>query len=39
MQSRRFIYWWFKMMVSGRFVENFFNWRQSRRDAKKAAAD
>jgi hypothetical protein len=39
MQSQRFIYWWFKMLVSGRFIENFVDWRQSRRDGKKKATD
>jgi hypothetical protein len=39
MQSRRFAYWWFKMLMSGRFVENFFNWRQRRRDAKEETAN
>jgi hypothetical protein len=39
MQSRRFAYWWLRMLLSGRFVEKFFNWRESRRDAKKDAAN
>jgi hypothetical protein len=38
MKSRRFAYWWFKMVVSGRFIENFFDWRKNRRDGKKQVA-
>jgi hypothetical protein len=39
MKSRRFAYWWFKMVVSGRFIENFFDWRKKRRDGKKQVAN
>jgi hypothetical protein len=34
MQSRRFAYWWFRMMASGRFLDKFLNWRPTRKVTK-----
>jgi hypothetical protein len=32
MKPQRMAYWWFRFVVSGRFLEKFFNWRRMRRD-------
>jgi hypothetical protein len=31
MSTRRMAYWWWRFVVSGRFIEKFFNLRRSRR--------
>ncbi len=30
MKTRRMLYWWFWFVVSGRFIETFFNLRERR---------
>jgi hypothetical protein len=31
MNTRRLAYWWFKFVISGRFIETFFNLRGAKR--------
>jgi hypothetical protein len=31
MKPQRMAYWWFRFVVSGRFLEKFFNWQRMRR--------
>jgi hypothetical protein len=31
MKTRRMMYWWFRFVVSGRFIETFFNLRRVKR--------
>ncbi len=37
MSTRRMAYWWFRFVVSGRFLETFLNLRRSRGLAESAA--
>jgi len=30
MNTRRMMYWWFRFVVSGRFIETFFNLRRAK---------
>jgi hypothetical protein len=30
MKTRRMVYWWFRFVVSGRFIETFFNLRRAK---------
>ena len=38
MNTRRMLYWWFRFVVSGRFIETFFNLRRERASRLRADA-
>jgi len=38
MNTRRMVYWWFRFVVSGRFIETFFNLRREKGSRLRADA-
>jgi len=38
MKTRRMVYWWFRFVVSGRFIETFFNLRREKGSRLRADA-